>query len=170
MLIQIKTLTWDPTIYPRTTQSRQTIDAYAQALAIGAQFPPIKIQRVFNYADGQTATILRLSRLGWTQEKISGKVGINQQRISQITNNANFGNIGNLLSMGHTMEYIAAHLQMDLALARATRSWTPWPVAVWSRTHACFLNAVARPLIWQSGTNDLKSNTTTGTPKTTHGP
>ena len=230
MLIQIKTLTWDPTIYPRTTQSRQTIDAYAQALAVGAQFPPIKIQRVFNYADGQTATIvidgrhrceactengiteiaaiewkeqpidyqknktalllesaqcntrhgdrltpgdkkqvardiaatdrdgtyteenlaqtlgvtrqtinlwisdsrarqrsdrtatiLRLSRLGWTQEKISGKVGINQQRISQITNNANFGNIGNLLSRGHTMEYIAAHLQMDLALAWAIR-------------------------------------------------
>ena len=228
--IKIKTLTWDPAIYPRTTKSRQTIDAYAEALAIDAQFPPIKIQRVFNYADGRdvtivldglhrceackekgiteiaaiewkaqpldyqknktalllesaqsntihgdrltrndkkqvarniasadpectctenllaeklgvarqtinlwisdirakqrsnrTSTIFRLSRLGWTQEKISGKVGINQQRISQITNNANFGNIGNLLSRGHTMEYIAAHFQMDLALAWAIR-------------------------------------------------
>jgi hypothetical protein len=65
----VNELRLDPTIYPRTTQSRQTIDAYAEALAIGAQFPPIKIQRVFNYGDGQTATILRLSRLGWTQEK-----------------------------------------------------------------------------------------------------
>jgi hypothetical protein len=50
MLVKIKNLTRDPTIYPRTTQSRQTIDAYAEALAVGAQFPPIKIQRVFNYA------------------------------------------------------------------------------------------------------------------------
>jgi len=58
MLIQIKTLTWDPTIYPRTTQSRQTIDAYAEALAVGARFPPIKIQRVFNYADVQDVTIV----------------------------------------------------------------------------------------------------------------
>ena len=40
------------------------------------------------------------ARPGWPQEKISETVGINQQRISQITNNANFGNIGNLLSHG----------------------------------------------------------------------
>jgi hypothetical protein len=36
--------------------------------------------------------------------KNSETVGINQQRISQITNNAKFGNIGNLLSHGHDME------------------------------------------------------------------
>jgi len=41
-------------------------------------------------------------------------MGINQQRISQITNNTSFGNIGNLLSQGHNMEYIARHYQMDL--------------------------------------------------------
>ncbi|MDA3787687.1 MAG: hypothetical protein PF503_04250 [Desulfobacula sp.] len=46
---------------------------------------------------------------------------INQQSISQITNNANFGNIGNLLTQGHNMEYIAAHYQMDLALTWAIR-------------------------------------------------
>ena len=40
-------------------------------------------------------------------------MGINQQRISQITNNTSFGNIGNLLSQGQDMEYIAAHYQMD---------------------------------------------------------
>jgi len=43
-------------------------------------------------------------RLGWPQEKISETAGINQQRISQISINANFGNIGNLLSYGHDME------------------------------------------------------------------
>jgi hypothetical protein len=48
-------------------------------------------------------------------------VGINQQRISQITNNANFGNIGNLLAQGHDMDYIARHYHMDLALVWALR-------------------------------------------------
>jgi hypothetical protein len=62
-----------------------------------------------------------LSRLGWPQEKISETVGINQQRISQITNNANFGNIGNLLAQGRDMEYIARHYNMDLALVWALR-------------------------------------------------
>ena len=65
--------------------------------------------------------IIRLSRLGWSQEKISETVGINQQRISQITNNAKFGNIGNLLSQGHGMDYIARHYNMDLPLAWALR-------------------------------------------------
>jgi hypothetical protein len=233
--MKIKDLTLDPAIYPRTSKSRQTIAAYAEALAAGAEFPPIKIQRVFNYTDGdggnpttaaiildgqhrceafrengiqeipaiewknqpidyeenktalllesarsnithgdrltssdkkqvardialsdpechvremdlaeklgvsqqsinlwvsdirarqrtsRDSTIIRLTRLGWTQEKISGKAGINQQRISQITNNTSFGNIGNLLSQGRSMEYIAAHYQMDLALAWAIR-------------------------------------------------
>jgi hypothetical protein len=52
MKIKIKDLTLDPAIYPRTNKSRQTIAAYAEALAAGAEFPPIKIQRVFNYTDG----------------------------------------------------------------------------------------------------------------------
>ena len=58
---------------------------------------------------------------GWPQEKISETVGINQQRISQITNNADFGNIGNLLAQGRNMEYIARHYNMDLALVWALR-------------------------------------------------
>jgi len=58
---------------------------------------------------------------GWPQEKISETVGINQQRISQITNNTNFSEIGNLLSQGHDMEYIARHYHMDLALVWALR-------------------------------------------------
>lgn len=231
----ITDLTWDHSIYPRAARNQKTVNAYAEALAIDAQFPPIKIQRVFNYTDehgnkksivtiildgihrwsafkergitkikavewkdkpidyeknktalllesakcntshgdrlssndkkriardiaskdpeskytedalaeklgvtrqtinswitdirarqktNRDSIIIRLSRLGWTQEKISEKVGINQQRISQITNNANFGNIGNLLSQGRDMEYIAGHYHMDLALAWALR-------------------------------------------------
>ena len=233
MEVDISDLTWDQFIYPRGGKSEKTINAYVEALEIGAQFPPIKIQRVFNYADGNDTTeaiiildgvhrssaykekgikkieavewkdkpldyeknktalllesaecntrhgdrlsssdkkrisrdiastdpeckwtesalaeklgvtrqtvntwisdirarqkasrntvILRLSRLGWPQENISETVGIKQQRISQITNNANFGNIGNLLSQGRDMEYIARHYNMDLPLAWALR-------------------------------------------------
>ncbi len=233
LLFPVSDLTWDHFIYPRGSKSDKTIGAYVEALAIGAQFPPIKIQRVFNYPDGDETTeaiiildgihrwhafkekgikkipavewkdtpldyekhkvalllesaqcntshgdrlsatdkkrvardiastdpecrwteaalaeklgvthqtvniwisdirarqkasrdtiIIRLSRLGWSQEKISETVGINQQRISQITNNAKFGNIGNLLSLGHDMEYIARHYNMDLPLTWAFR-------------------------------------------------
>ena len=233
MQVNISDLTWDQFIYPRRGKSEKTISAYIEALAIGAQFPPIKIQRVFNYADGNETTevtiildgihrwfafkesgikkiaavewkdkpldyeknktalllesakcnishgdrlspgdkkriareiatsdqeckwteealaeklgviqqtvntwisdirarqkagrntvVLRLSRLGWPQEKISEIVGINQQRISQITNNTNFSEIGNLLSQGHDMDYIARHCHMDLALIWALR-------------------------------------------------
>ncbi len=234
-IIKIKNLSWDPSIYPRTTKSQQTINAYAEALEIGAQFPPIKIQRVFNYpdADGNKTTlatiildgnhryeafqekgieeipaiewkehpldyeknkiplllesakcntihgdrltpndkkrvardiastdtecnyteealaeklgvtrqtintwisdirarqrtnrnsiIIRLSRLGWTQEKIAEITGMTQGRVAQIINNANFCEINNLLTQGHNMEYIAAHYQMDLALTWAIR-------------------------------------------------
>ena len=37
-------------------KSQQTINAYAEALDINTQFPPIKIQRVFNYPDGNKTT------------------------------------------------------------------------------------------------------------------
>ena len=55
MEIIIADLTWDQFIYPRGGKSEKTINAYVEALAIGAQFPPIKIQRVFNYVDGNEA-------------------------------------------------------------------------------------------------------------------
>jgi hypothetical protein len=64
-----------------------------------------------------------------------------QGRIAQIINNANICEINNLLSRGHTMEYIAAHLQMDLALERLTgnqvrkcrtnASWAPLEEPCW---------------------------------------
>jgi hypothetical protein len=49
MEVHVSDLTWDQFIYPRGGKSEKTIDAYVETLAIGAQFPPIKIQRVFNY-------------------------------------------------------------------------------------------------------------------------
>jgi len=233
MEVNISDLTSEPSIYPRGGKNEKTIEAYIEALTLGAQFPPIKIQRVFNYPEdngktdatlildgihrwfafkesgikkiaavewkdkpldyeknktalllesakcnishgdrlspgdkkriareiatsdqeckwteealaeklgviqqtvntwisdirarqkaGRNTVVLRLSRLGWPQEKISEIVGINQQRISQITNNTNFSEIGNLLSQGHDMDYIARHCHMDLALIWALR-------------------------------------------------
>ena len=56
MEVNISDLTWDQFIYPRGGKSEKTINAYVEALETGAQFPPIKIQRVFNYADGNETT------------------------------------------------------------------------------------------------------------------
>jgi len=76
----------------------------------------------------RNSTIIRLNLLGWTQEKIAETMGMTQGRVAQIINKANFCEINNLLDQGHNMEYIAAHFQMDLALA-----WTPWPAVPSSR-------------------------------------
>ncbi len=65
--------------------------------------------------------IIRLNHLGWTQEQIADVVRVNQQRVSQITNNANFSEIGNLVSQGRDMDYIAGHYHIDLALVWALR-------------------------------------------------
>lgn len=56
MEINIADLTWDQSIYPRGGKNEKTVEAYAEALTIGAQFPPIKIQRVFNYPGGNETT------------------------------------------------------------------------------------------------------------------
>ena len=56
MEVNVSDLTWDSFIYPRGGKSEETINAYVEALAVGAQFPPIKIQMVFNYADGNETT------------------------------------------------------------------------------------------------------------------
>ena len=233
MEINIADLTWESSVYPRGGKNEKTVEAYVEALTIGAQFPPIKIQRVFNYPNDNEKTeatlildgihrwfafrekgikeipavewkdkpidyeknktalllesaecnishgdrlspkdkkqiarditmtdpeckwteaalaqklgviqqtvntwisdirarqrasrniiIIRLNRLGWTQEKIAKLTGIRQNRISQIISNTNFGEIDNLLSQGHEMDYIARHYQTDLALAWALR-------------------------------------------------
>ena len=56
----------------------------------------------------------RMSRLGWTQGKISETIGLSRNRVSEIIGNTNFGNIDNLLSQSRSMEYIARHYNMDL--------------------------------------------------------
>ena len=48
-------------------------------------------------------------------------MGLSQNRVSEIIGNTNFGNIDNLLSQGHDMEYIDRHYNMDLALVWALR-------------------------------------------------
>ncbi len=233
LLFTVSDLTWDQFIYPRGSKSEKTINAYVEALAIGAQFPPIKIQRIFNYAEGDQTTeatiildgihrwfafkekgikeiaavewkdksldyeknktelllesaeynishgdrlspgdkkriardiastdpectwteealaeklgvsqqtvnawitdirarqktnrnsiIVRLSRLGWSQEKIAKTAGLSQNRISEIIGNTSFSEIDNLLSHGRDMEYIAGHYHMDIALVWALR-------------------------------------------------
>ncbi len=52
MEVKISDLTYESSIYPRGGKKEKTVEAYAEALTIGAQFPPIKIQRVYNYPDG----------------------------------------------------------------------------------------------------------------------
>jgi len=69
---------------------------------------------------GREIIIIRLYRLGWTQEQIAEMVDLSRNRISEIVGNANFGEIDTLLSQGQEMDYIARHYHMDLALA-----WAP---------------------------------------------
>ncbi len=75
MEVNISNLTWDQFIYPRGGKSEKTINAYIEALAIGAQFPPINIQKVFNYSYGNEtteATIILDGIHRWSAFKESG--------------------------------------------------------------------------------------------------
>jgi hypothetical protein len=226
--MKIHDLIWDEAVYPRAAVSQNTVAAYVEALSIGAQFPPVMVQRVVNYPlcgdvsatvmiliDGvhrwhafkqagrtdipvihfqdavldyeaaktelllesarnntshgdrltpvdkkriardialsdpkcrytetalaeklgvtqqtvnawitdirarqktnRDSIIIRLSRLGWPQEKIARTTKMTQGRVAQIINNTSFGKINNLLSQGRDMEYIAGHYNMELA-------------------------------------------------------
>lgn len=240
--IAIDELVWDKKIYPRPNKSNKTIDAYVEAMQIGASFPPLEVQRVSNYVNGsdepqeawlitdgvhrlcayqelgkkedfepvkeimveewqpgvildyakswidlklrgaekntehgdrlsdgnkkaiaqdiadndpdityteeviaaklkvvqqsvngwikeirarqrasRDSVIIRLSRLGWTQEEIAGVVGIDQSVISKNMQNTDFGKLHIFLSEGRSMEWIAEHYSIDLALAWALR-------------------------------------------------
>ncbi|PXF56279.1 MAG: hypothetical protein C4B58_14065 [Deltaproteobacteria bacterium] len=65
---------------------------------------------------GRNTVILRLNRLGWTQEMIAKVVGLDRSVISRNVQNTKIGDMHNLLSQGHGMDYIARHYHMDLAL------------------------------------------------------
>ena len=110
-ILQIKDLTWDASIYPRTTKSRQTVNTWIS---------DIRARQKTN----RNSTIIRLSLLGWTQEKIAETMIMTQGRVAQIINKANFCEINNLLDQGHTMEYIAAHFQIKVF----SRIFSPWPI------------------------------------------
>jgi len=69
-----------------------------------------------NLQESRNTIILRLSRLGWPQGKISGTAGITRGRVEQIVNFTKIGIVNNLLSQGHDMDYIARHYHMDLLL------------------------------------------------------
>ena len=60
--MKIQDLIWDEAIYPRTSLNRKTVDAYVEALSIGAQFPPVLVQQVVNYTPGVdvSATVMIL--------------------------------------------------------------------------------------------------------------
>jgi transposase len=232
MLVELKGLTWDKFIYPRKNKSNKTIDAYAEAMGVGAEFPRIEVQQVSNYngrdeallildgvhrwhayqkreiehievvewragevldyeahkielklegaerntqhgdrlsesdkknkvarevanadpdqkwtedtiadhlrvsqqtvnkwisdirnrqKESRKSRIIKLDRLGWAQDEIASAVGLSQNRISEIIGNTNFGNFDNLLDQGRSMDYIAKHYSMDLALAWGLR-------------------------------------------------
>jgi len=57
--------------------------------------------------------VLRFSRLGWPQEKISETVGMSRNRASEIVGNANFCNIDTLLSQGNDMDYIVWAVRLE---------------------------------------------------------
>ncbi|NQU03344.1 MAG: hypothetical protein HQ589_04270 [Syntrophaceae bacterium] len=103
-------------------ECRWTEAALAEKLGVTHQTVHIWISdiRVRQKASRDTI-ILRMSRLGWSQEKISVTVGLSQNRVSEIIGNTNFGNIDTLLSQGHDMDYIARHYNMDVPLAWALR-------------------------------------------------
>ncbi len=66
---------------------------------------------------GRDIIIIRLNRLGWTQDQIGEVVGLSRNRISEIVGNANFSEIDTLLSQGREMDYIARHYHMDIPFA-----------------------------------------------------
>jgi len=75
MEVNIADLTWSPFIYPRGGRSQETVNAYIEALRVGATFPPIKVQRVFNYPGDnvKTEAILILDGIHrWTAFKECG--------------------------------------------------------------------------------------------------
>jgi hypothetical protein len=44
--MKIDEVIWDDAVYPRAAVSQNTLAAYVEALSIGAQFPPVMVQRV----------------------------------------------------------------------------------------------------------------------------
>jgi hypothetical protein len=73
--MKIHDLIWDEAVYPRSAVNQRTVEAYVEALSIGAQFPAVLVQRVVNYTPaaqedpGRSITLFDYHRLltqtGW---------------------------------------------------------------------------------------------------------
>jgi len=61
MELKISDLVWDRETYAREQTSNNTVEQYAAALSVGAQFPPIEVERLANYPgqDGKTVISIR---------------------------------------------------------------------------------------------------------------
>jgi plasmid maintenance system antidote protein VapI len=109
-------------------ECRWTEEALAQKLGVIRQTVNTWISDIrARQKASRDTVILRLSRLGWPQEKISETVGLSQNRVSEIIGNANFGDIDILLAQGHDMDYITKHYCMGFALGRGLRKNVSMP-------------------------------------------
>ncbi len=103
-------------------ESKWSESALAEKLGVSQQTVNIWVSDIrARQKVGRNIVIIRLNRLGWTQEQIAEIAGMTQGRVAQIINNTNFREINNLLTQGRDMDYIARHFHMDLALAWALR-------------------------------------------------
>ena len=104
-----KSPTWEVMLMLKSCKTSQA--------RLGTNIP----QGVLRQKASRNTTIIRFSRLGWSQEKIAEVVGLSRNRASEIVGNTNFSEIDTLLSHGRDMDYIARHYNMDIPLARPPR-------------------------------------------------
>ena len=68
MELKVSDLVWDRDTYAREHTSNTTVEQYAAALSVGAQFPPIQVERLANYPgqDGKIVISIRDGYHRWT--------------------------------------------------------------------------------------------------------
>jgi|SaaInlLV_10m_DNA_2_1039722.scaffolds.fasta_scaffold28867_1 DNA-binding XRE family transcriptional regulator len=105
-------------------ECRYTESALADKLGITRQTVNVWITDIrARQKTNRDSIIIRLSRLGWTHEKIAEKIGLSRNRITEIVGKANFCNIDILLSQGRNMNYIASHYNMKNSKPTATMAF-----------------------------------------------
>jgi len=69
--LKVSDLIWDRDTYARQQTSTNTVDQYKAALSVGAQFPPIQIERLTNYpgSNGKVVLSIRDGYHRWTAHK-----------------------------------------------------------------------------------------------------
>ena len=92
---------WPSGIASTDPECKYTESALAEKLGVTRQTVNIWIADIrARQKTNRDSIIVRLNRLGWTQEKIAEITGTTQGRVAQIINNANFCEINNLLTQG----------------------------------------------------------------------